>query len=659
MRTKSRKQLHWSNLKNDHRGRVKNTWSPRVYNNGNSYRDRRRRPIPRLTNNHNGYKDRNLLEASPSLLAMGAVMDHLWSGGSLSDVSRVYEKELSRSTRTRQPKQPNGHDTTQYARHRQSPMKKKQKEVVSSSQLGCGWATISCHQQRDTTADDESDWNGSLGLDTTRAVSKGSYGDGNETYYVQDKHGYYYFDDDEHNGNGGDDDDNDEEDGTCSEDMTLDTLDTYTTYTVDGELSIELLDFLAVALSDYERDGKFDNSDLALLHKIAARVASVEKNIQDLASEGGVMPPPLSLPSLYNKDDESVNTLAKILYSMTQRKSSQKFAISDTKENGKRALPKRDNGESKDQHSVSACSSSTDDSEDHDSNASSASLDAYSYLSPATKGLREALAAMNFISHDQIANFPMSFFSTTEPSISCGGKHRGETDEQSSPESWYPVSPSSPAWSALSSWTGSPPPSSKTTWSPPTQSWAAYSTLAPSSSKSPPPLLPTDSTTDDASCPVPTSSNESLVVASQSRSQMRRRLFERSKERQEAVLVASGDSGVEVQQLGMSQLRSEDEITSSAHKEDFLEVLEDTGFEVDQLDLTHLSSTTEDARSYEGQYDVLETQEDPEFEVPPLDMSNLIHMDDEMALEHQEGVLEALEDPGFEVQRLDMTRLEI
>lgn len=255
----------------------------------------------------------SFVDDSPrELLAMGAVLDHLWRGGHLSESTRVFMREASRGRLRR------GFD-------------------ASSDAPGLLPSSLSCLSV----------------CSNPQEVSFNAYHEYRDDYDVDDGYtiptaAFRRFNDYTKEG----------EDFTMSfEDYTLDeaTLETF-----DDDATIEMVDMDAVMrasknmwkdLDPHEKlriDSAFlekyvdeDYVDEEILGAIAMNVAQVEENIFDLVSDPHEV---LSAETLFGfsfdqeDDAESVNSLAKKMHGMLQRKSSRLFATSDTKGDGQKAV---------------------------------------------------------------------------------------------------------------------------------------------------------------------------------------------------------------------------------------------------------------------------------------------------------------------------------
>lgn len=251
------------------------------------------------------------------LLAMGAVLDHLCRGGQLSDSTRVFMKEASRGLRRR--RQPDAEALPD------APG--LQAAHLSCLSSFCSYPPADSFRMRYNFRDDDDVDDGFTIPTVALRRFKEDYRDG--------------------------------EDFTLSlEDLTLDEA---TIETLDEDATFQMVDFDAVVHAssrvwkDLSPQGKIrvdpgfleryvDENDVdeEILGAIALNVAKVEENLQDLVADphgGEVMSAAVLFGlDLDDEDNKSVNSLAKKMHGMLQRRSSRLFATSDVKGNGHRAV---------------------------------------------------------------------------------------------------------------------------------------------------------------------------------------------------------------------------------------------------------------------------------------------------------------------------------
>jgi hypothetical protein len=260
--------------------------------------------------------DEDSFDYSPrELLAVGAVLDHLCRGGQFSDSTRVFMKEASRGKR----------------RPALDPFALPEAPGLLSSHLSC---LSACSKPPADSFNVHYEFRDDYDVD-----------DG----YTIPTMAFRRFKEDSKEG----------EDFTLSleEDFTLDeaTLETF-----DEDATIEIIDFDAVVrvskkvwedlspqerlridpgfLEKYVNEGGVDKD---ILGAIALNVAQMEENLQDFVADPPfpeTLSPAVLLGLSFDDDNESVNSLAKKMQGMLQRKTSRLFATSDTKGDGQRAV---------------------------------------------------------------------------------------------------------------------------------------------------------------------------------------------------------------------------------------------------------------------------------------------------------------------------------
>ena len=273
------------------------------------------------------------------LLAMGAVLDHLCQGGTISDSTQVFFKEANRGMRRRSRSFDTYYKSLRHQKERPAPNSEKAKAGAAFAFLPSSptldMACLSACQSPTARGDEQHRYPSNQSSSTFKIMGSAA-----PPILLNEDSKYEQYDDDE------------EETAyyTVGEDTLMtyeddgdETFDdrTYQTARDDANmlLAIPPIDFDPAMLEQYI-DEQDVNPDL--LGDIAFNVAQLNRNlheeewkaedVQHLFGEWGDMPTSWDGDEDGDEvDQESVNPLAKQMHTMLQRKSSKLFSTSDIK----------------------------------------------------------------------------------------------------------------------------------------------------------------------------------------------------------------------------------------------------------------------------------------------------------------------------------------